>query len=304
MLFRSLVNDAISPVRLPLNSLNFTSNSSVVTVVHPSHGFNHGSTVALSGFDGAYNIPAGNVNKQHTVGNVTLDSYSITVGNIANRSISHVSGNITATRDLVFNVLQPIIEYRDYPGTSITFKANVTSGLVVSSTDRETVSIIANENNYFTAPKAVKSTLNETGVGSTRKSLLIKSLLSTTVDNLSPVLDLNRTSAIVVTNRINNLTEANVTFVHDTSNVLTSNANISLTGNLISTNHPGVANILGTLHVGKSLQISSNAGVNANVIISRIQNDFSGNANVEVYYAFSTQPVSSNVVTQIGRAHV
>jgi hypothetical protein len=82
---------------------------------------------------------------------------------------------------------------------------------------------------------------------------------------------------------------------------LLSNSNISLSGNIISSNNSVVANILGTLHVGKSLQILSNAGVNANVIISRVSNDERGNANVEVYYTFATQPVSSNVVTLLQR---
>jgi hypothetical protein len=299
----NFVNDQIAPGKLPLDGLNFTNNSSVITIVQPSHGMLDGSSVKITGFDGAYNIPAANVNATHLVGNATIDTYTITVGNVANQSISHVSGNIFATRDIVFNVMQPIIEYRDYPGTSITFKANVTSGTVVTGAKESPVTIIANENNYFASPKAVKSVVNEnaaSGVG--RKSLEIESILTTTADNLSPVIDLNRSSAILTLNRINNATEVNVRFTHDVTTVLSANSNISLSGNVITTDNPTVANILGTLHVGKSLQISSNAGVNANVIISKVSNDFAGNANVEVYYTtFATQGTRANVVTLVQR---
>lgn len=298
----TVVNESLPFQRLPVNALKFKVNLNVVTVIHPSHGFTNGSSVQITGFDGAYNIPAGNVNATHTVGNVLLDSYTITVGNIADRSISHTSSNIRATRDLVFSLLQPVIEFRNFTGTDVSFRANVTPGNVATAAKELSIPVLANEHNYFAAPKAVKSTLNENAPsGAARKSLEITATLSSTLENLSPVIDINRTSAIVVSNKIDNVTQANVLFVHDTSNVLTANSNIALSGNLITTNNPVVANILGTLHVGKSLQISSNAGVNANVIISRVTNDERGNANVEVYYTFATQPVSSNVVTLVQR---
>lgn len=294
----SVVNETIPQVRLPLNAINFKNNSPVVTIVHPSHGMVHGSYVTLSGFDGGYNIPAANINKTHVVGNVLLDSYTVTVGNIADTTISYTSSNIRATRDLSYSVLQPIIEFRNFTGTDVTFRANATSGLSATVAKDPSVSVLANENNYFAAPKSVKSVENESvGSGVGRKSLEVTATLSSTLENLSPVIDLNRTSAIVVSNRIDNVTSANVLFLHDVSNVLTSNSNISLTGNLISTDNPTVANILGSLHVGKSLQISSNAGVNANVIISKVTNDERGNANVEVYYTFPTQLVAANLVT-------
>lgn len=294
----SVVNETLPQIRLPLNALNFRNGSKVITVIQPSHGMVHGSSVTLSGFDGAYNIPAANVNQKHTIGNVLLDSYTITVGNTADTTISYTSSNIRATRDLTFSVLQPIVEFRNFTGTDVTFRANVTTGTVASVAKENSVSVLANENNYFATPKAVKAVENESvASGTARKSLEVTATLSSTLENLSPVIDINRTSAIVVSNRIDNVTEANVLFLHDRTEVLSSNLRIGLSGNLITTNDKLVANILGSLHVGKSLQISSNAGVNANVIVSKVTNDERGNANVEVYYTFVTQPIASNVVT-------
>lgn len=297
----AIVNESLPFVRLPLNAINFKANSQVVTIIHPSHGMLHGSNVTINGFDGAHNIPAADINKTHVIGNVLLDSYTITTGNIADTSISYTSSNIKATRDLTFSVIQPVVEFRNFTGTDVTFRANVTSGNVASSVKDSPVSILANENNYFVLPKAVKATVNETGIGSERKSLEILATLSTTLENLSPVIDINRTSAIVVSNRIDSVSEANVSFAHDTSNVLTSNLYVKFDGNSISTTNKLVANILGTLHVGKSLQISSNAGINANVIISKVSNDETGNANVIVYYTFPTQAELANVVTLVQR---
>lgn len=300
----SVVNETLPQVRLPLNALNFKNESRVVTVIHPSHGLVHGSKVTISGYDGLNgNIALSDINKQHVIGNVLLDSYTINVNpNVANATTSYTSSNIRATRDLTFSVLQPIIEYRNFTGTDITFRANVTTGTSTSSSKEPSVSVLANENNYFATPKAVKSVDNESvASGEGRKSLEVTATLSSTLENLSPVIDLNRTSAVVVSNRIDNVTEANVVMYHDDVEVLSSNLRIGISGNVITTNDKLVANILGSLHVGKSLQIISNAGINANVVISKVTNDERGNANVEIYSVLVSQPIASNLVTLIQR---
>jgi len=293
----SLVNESVPSRNLPFNALQFKSSSRIVTVLHPSHGMASGSNVTLSGFDGGYNIPAANINATHTIGNVLTDTYTITVGNTATSTVTVGSGNIKATEDLVFNVMQPIVEFRNFTGTDVTFRANTSPATFFSSRGNTPVTVLANENNYFSSPQAIKSTVNETSTSGTgRKSFELVAHMTSTVDNLSPVIDLNRSSLITVSNKIDN-TAANVTyFVHDENTLLSSNVSIRFSGNAISTIEGNAANVLGRMSVGKTLYISgaSNAANNGNIVIAKVTN-VSGVANVETFTTFVTEAPGSSV---------
>jgi len=81
------------------------------------------------------------------------------------------------------------------------------------------VSIIANDNIYFTSPKMIASDINETNEMSGSKSILIKCTLSSDNANLSPVIDTQRMSAVCISNRLNSHTSSNhPDFKDDTTN--------------------------------------------------------------------------------------
>jgi hypothetical protein len=124
--------------------------------------------------------------------------------------------------------------------------------------------------------------------------------MSSTVDNLSPVIDLNRSSLIAISNRITNIKYVGANA--ELTAIVTGNTKIRLSGTQISTNHPTVASILGQLVPGKSIMITNvggNATNNANVLISSVVNK-DGIANVETYYTFISEN-PGNAITVVQR---
>jgi hypothetical protein len=301
----SFVNESIPTKLLPYNALQLTDGSNVITVNHPAHGMQSGANVILSGFANVYNLTDANVNIRHKISNVLIDSYTITAnGGPANATVVVGSGNIRVTEDIVFNVMNPIVEYRNFTGTEVSFKANTAAATFFSARGSSPVSVIANENNYFTSPQAIKATTNESSTsGSIRKSFELRAELRSTSENLSPVIDINRTSLVAISNQIDSITSNTANFLHDNVVTLSANTKVRFEGNAISTNHPDVANVLGSLSVGKTLTVyvAGSSTNNANVVVSKVTNN-SGIANVETYYTFSTEaPGNSVTLTQKSR---
>lgn len=294
----SLVNESLSPKLLPKNAIILSNTSPHVTVVHPSHGMSSGASVTLSGFTDTGNVKASDINKTHTIANVLLDSYTVLSGNIANVTTTFTTANIRATEDIVFDVMQPIIQFQNFPQTTVSFTANVSTASLGSTRSSTPVSVVANENNYFASPRAIKSTVNEVGSGTGRKAFELVCFMASVQNNLSPIIDLNRTSLVAISNRINDITANTANFVHHNTTVLSANTKIEFSGNTLATTSGDVANILAQLVPGKTITITNvggNATNNANVVISSVKN-LNGVANVTCYYTFATE-LSGNAYT-------
>ena len=105
--------------------------------------------------------------------------------------------NANRTSDLYFDVLHADTSNIILTNTKIT-AAYIDSNSV--STD-----INLGENTYFTSPKLLKSSANEAGT----PSMKLRLNLSTTQNNVSPVVDLGRCSATMISNVIDNITVDN-----------------------------------------------------------------------------------------------
>ena len=290
------VNETIPARQLPVNSLKLSNNSSVVTVIHPNHGMVSGSNVTISGFSAIGGITTDDVNKKHTIGNVLLDSYTISVANSA--TLSTVTGdNIKVSEDIVFNLMHPIVQMQTFSGTTTTFGA-LTSAAGYQTAKGAEVGIVANQNNYFSAPQAIHAVGNEsTNSGVARKSFELIARMSSNNNNISPVIDLNRTSAILVSNRIDDITVSNANFSHHNKTIITGNTNIAFSGNVITTTDPTTANILAQINVGKTVVISgaANPTNNATVVVSSVSN-VSGTATVRFFdMSFVTETAGAAV---------
>ena len=296
----SLVNESLAPKLLPRNAIVISNGSPHVTVIHPSHGMLSGASVTLSGFTNTGNVKASDINKTHTIGNVLLDSYTVLSGNVGNVSTTFTSANIRATEDIVFDVLQPVIQFQNFPQTSVSFSANVSTTAVGATRSSTPVSVVANENNYFSSPRAIKSVVNETGAGTGRKAFELVCFMTSAQNNLSPIIDLNRTSLVAISNRIDDITANTANFVHHNTTVLSANTKIEFSGNVFSTTHPTVANVLAQLVPGKTITLTNVGGNptnNANVVISSVKN-LNGVANVTCFYTFATE-LSGNAYTLV-----
>ena len=189
-------------------------------------------------------IPIDMINRTHTAGTSDakttagaakilndIDSYLITIPNSVwptrtdandatpnyqSATESTIGGgtNVRATGNVYFDTIHTTIPSLELPNTSITTSflgttatqpIVLSSGRVVSFT-KDTVSntITLNDNNVLRSPKLIASSINETNEMGGSKSLELTTQLSSTQDNVSPVLDVDSMGLIGVQNRINN----------------------------------------------------------------------------------------------------
>ena len=229
----SMTNDALASKTLSNNPIEtnatsgsgtaFGGNPNIIKINHKHHGMtdNKPSKVTISGLGGTtdYNGIQGSViNGTHDVGNVTEDSYTITLsGDPATSTGSVGSTDVVATQDRAFESVMPKIGMLNFPDTTSTHSIKTTSTQSVHGsetpyvTDSSFTSIVPNDNFYFTSAKAVLTTINETTHLSSKKSLFYNITLHTTTAKLSPVIDLSRTSLYAIHHRLNNHTSGNTT---------------------------------------------------------------------------------------------
>ena len=248
----TLVNEALPTKTLKNNPLRTLSDSSaILRVSHPNHGM-HGTNnnVAIAGVPtgGSLNgLSADQINGTYTqISNVTLDSYDINPthntsysGSIVNPNQSGDIGSnaVTATQNRLYDVLNLSLQTMTVPGTSLSYNMRPTTGRSINGSETEfqltgsasSINVIANDNIYFTAPRMVASSINETNEMTGNKSLFVNCVMSTSNTKVSPVIDLQRCSAFTIQNRLNQPQSGDVNYVADTENVGTSTAAVYLT---------------------------------------------------------------------------
>ena len=119
--------------------------------------------------------------------------------------------NILATQNIPFEVIRPNISTLTLTGTSISGKIRTVSGSSIDGTEESYIDqgyeqISLNTNNYLSSPRIIASKINENSKLSSlpgNKSLTVNLLLNSNNQNLSPVIDLDRVSMILVSNRAN-----------------------------------------------------------------------------------------------------
>jgi hypothetical protein len=145
------------------------------------------------------------LNKIHTITAVTRDSYTITVagsGHIAAITAGNGGGTTAqATQHLAWNTIHPIIQQVVLPDTTQTWTVKDTSETQNAAIASTATAISVNEDYTPLVPKAVKLAANVNG---TSHSLELTGTFTSTSDYLSPVIDLERCSAITISNRIDN----------------------------------------------------------------------------------------------------
>ena len=264
----TLVNDIVPVKTLPNNSLRTTNTSGVIRVFHKNHGM-HGTSnnVTIAGVAaGTYNgITSTQINGTYTsISNVTLDSYDITTAGTATATGDIGGTTVTATQNRLFDVSCLNISTLTVPDTSITYDMRTTSGKSIHGSESEfsltsasdSISVIPGDNIFFTSPKMVASSINETNEMSGGKSLFVNLSLTTSNTKVSPVLDVKRISMVAVQNRLNNPTSGNTpNFVADTSPTGTSSAAVYITRSIVLENESTALDVRLTQNVRSSSDV-------------------------------------------------
>ncbi len=189
-----------------------------LVVNHRNHGMHSTShNVTISGVpSGTYNgIASANINGTYdTIDNIKLDSYTIVAQNSDFATASGDVGGTTvqATRNILYDVIQPIVGNILIPGTFINATLRKTGGRTLEASETEFTlqsaskakGLEINQDLYLESPGMVCSQINETNEMSGSKSMALKLNMNSPFDNISPVIDTKRLSATLIANRINN----------------------------------------------------------------------------------------------------
>lgn len=226
-----LVNKRLPTITLNDNSLYALSGSNIVRVYQRNHGFVDGDTVSMSGVYvgpsgpfaalGTTYLAGNNVTDvaQYIVSNVEYDFYTITIvdslGAAVNATYTSQFGGKTveATYQIMFSTLSPNIQLQNLPGTTADIYVNTIKGDEVNAYNWAGENYALNrENMHFTSMMMVASHDNENKRLSKDKSFAMRVVLTSTDENLSPVIDSQRASAVMVRNKINNPSLANMNY--------------------------------------------------------------------------------------------
>ena len=176
------------------------------------------------------------INKTHnlsditTANSITFDSYTIKLDTSSNTGIARSSSsgyptlylnqtksaggyNIKASQNMPFEIITPMVQNVTVTGTSLsseirTISASSISGNEIPFIDTGFDNITLNQVNYLDSPRMIASKVNETQYLSTlpgNKSMNLRVFLNTIDSRLSPVIDTQRVSVILTSNRVNSV---------------------------------------------------------------------------------------------------
>jgi len=201
-------------VKGTLSNLNVTSLSraqgSTTAAAHVDN-----TTVELYQINGT---PLTEVNRVHNaIANINIDSYTIAITNAPTISgssdTSEVGGiSVFASENYRYETVRTVVKTLEFPLTDLTSSLASTSGTSPSGTETsfsklatDEKNILLNVNSDLTRTNIVASNVNEELELASAKSFEIKFRMISGATNLSPVIDLDRASAILVGNVINNV---------------------------------------------------------------------------------------------------
>ena len=171
------------------------------------------------------------INKTHNLAGITsnpitFDSYNIKLDMGANgigrstgesfpilyagETKSAGGNNALATQNIPFEIIKPTIQNTTVPGTNIITEVNTVSGVSLDGNEIPYIEqgfepVTINQNNYLSTPRIIASKVNEDNKLSAlpgNKSLNMKVNLQTVNSRISPVIDTQRMSAVLISNRV------------------------------------------------------------------------------------------------------
>ena len=145
---------------------------------------------------------------------ITLDSYQIDLSSLtrtlATTNTTFGGSNVYGSKNIAYHSIMPLIGYRELPGTSIdaTFRSTTGSSIGTSAFSKPAAASVPtqrsykrdsafspvawNEHNYYNSPRVIASAINEERQMVGSQSGQLQFTLSSTSDNLSPVIDQDR----------------------------------------------------------------------------------------------------------------
>ena len=222
-------NEILSYTGVAEGSITGVTTRGIDSTVKSSHS--SGDIIKKYEFSG---VSLRRINKQHDMNSPSvtvpndkdLDFYHIKVNmntdgtdrsgsSIPDRFFSSTKrgggSNVTATQNIQFETITPNLQTMTPPGTNIgarvrTISATSVDGSEQSFVDQGFQAVSVTGQTHFETPRMVASKVNEDRQLSElpgNKSLTLEVLMSSKSRNVSPVIDLDRVSTVLTTNRVN-----------------------------------------------------------------------------------------------------
>lgn len=203
----------------PFRIINSGSNTNIrVRVTHPNHGlYKATSKVKFKDATAIGSLTAAKLNAEHTVVNIEPNSYEIVIASASAAAGDVGIGGGSAVRvfeNIHMDVANIILQNIQLPDTNMKFfirtynskgPDQVDTSAVALSSEKQ---VLVNRNLYFDKPQAIMNEFNEALFGDSdatiaNKSFSLKVEMETNLENISPVIDLNRASVIGIQNIVN-----------------------------------------------------------------------------------------------------
>lgn len=207
-----LQNATLPAAKLEANPFELFSTTTV-KVYHPDHGmFATTNKVIISG-SGSAEVPDG----EYAVSNQNLDYYTIELATAATTSGRVGGSNVTATENAIADSFQVMVPTVVLPDTQVKTSVQMSTATSPSGSQSSfgnqylgNISLIDRYDNR--TPVMITSEINEQKNRGGEKSAFVTMELSTTKDNLTPLVDLERKSITTYSNRLDYIVDENDVF--------------------------------------------------------------------------------------------
>lgn len=190
----TVVFNNIDPVVIPLtfNAIYTTASSNTVSVHMRSHGLKAGDKVTISGAVGGNGLQDSDLNGQKTVLSSDVDSFTYQATNVANATGSLGGSVIGAVANYPFNLINANVDAVSPNGTSIVWEYSYKSQV----NRLQSAWIKFNPGKDFNTPS--EAVVKAAG------DFQIRATLNTTVDSISPMVEVNGMTCALISPRVDN----------------------------------------------------------------------------------------------------
>ena len=208
-------------VKIDDEIIKFSSAGNTTITIPSTAGRAQGGTTAADHEDNSLvhlymigGIPLTEINKAHTaISGIETDSFLITTSTAATAAVTGGGTGVQCTGNITFDLMHPLMQVMELPGTEIKVKAQTTTGSSVSGSQSpfaftgsaDAYDVALNEDTYYEAPNIITSKVNETAHLSGNKSFRLTASMTTTDSAVSPIIDTSRMSLITAASRLNEI---------------------------------------------------------------------------------------------------
>ena len=194
------------------NPILVDSGSRWATVIHPYHGFDSGDFVDITGLDSATNyggVRGSSILGLRSISFPDASGYQIYMDSAANQSRFTGGSNILVTNNILYDIVNPSIDTLVPIGTNFGASAKFTTGRSLAGNQTRFIkdaffnNIVVKEDNLSNDPLMIANADYEQAAPlSGERSASIKIDMATSSRFVSPVIDMQRASLILVNNII------------------------------------------------------------------------------------------------------